>query len=109
VARCRDGGWRLCVAWIYNALLVVGGLLWLALMLRALDIDEPGGGSLAAFWRTFTLGLVQAFFVQDPIKVLLISFVSPAFWSKCLKPGTKRDQYLRMCLRATINALTPFM
>ena len=38
-------------------------------MLRALDIDEPGGGNLGAFWHTFILGLVQAFFVQDPIKV----------------------------------------
>ena len=55
------------------------------------------------------LALAQAFLVQDPIKVLLISFVSPAFWARCLKPGTKRAEYLRMCLRATLNSITPLL
>ena len=80
------------------------------LLLRALDVDAPeAGNNSGAFWRTFVLALAQAFLVQDPIKVLLISFVSPPFWSKCLKPGTKRDQYLRMCMRLTLNSLTPFL
>jgi hypothetical protein len=109
VARYSDSGWRLRVAWAFNGVLLVGGLLWLALMLRALDIDEPGGGNLGAFWRTFVLALGQAFVVQDPIKVLLISFVSPAFWVRFLKPGTKRAEYLRMCLRAVLNSITPLM
>ena len=76
--------------------LLVGGVLWLAILLRA---RENAGSldiaSLSAFWRTFFVALAQAWGVQDLIKVLLISFISPAFWSKILKPGTKRDQYLR--------------
>ena len=42
-------------------------------------------------------------------QVLLISFISPAFWSKILKPGTKRDQYLRFCMRFFINSLNAIL
>jgi hypothetical protein len=108
--RCEASGWRLRVAWAYNGTLLGGGLVWLAIMLRALDIDQPGGGNLGAFWQTFILGLVQAFFIQDPIKVLLISFVSPAFWpclSKQKKAGTESRHAgrLRMFLRGIVNSL----
>ena len=84
-----------------------GGLVWLAIMLRAIDIEHGGihKVDLSGFWRTFILGVVQAFFVQDPIKILLVSFVSPAFWSGLLKPGTKRAEGLRMCLRGVFSAL----
>ena len=51
------------------------------------------------------LALAQAFLVQDPIKVLLISFVSPAFWARCLKPGTKRAEALRAAMQFATNAL----
>jgi hypothetical protein len=100
-------GWRLRVAWAFNGTLVGGGLVWLAIMLRAIDIEHGGidNVDLGGFWRTFILGLVQAYLIQDPIKVLLVSFVSPAFWSGLLKPGTKRAEGLRMCLRGVFNAL----
>ena len=109
VARFRDAGWRLRVAWGYNSFLLIGGLLWLGVMLRALDLDSPGAPNATAFWRTFLIGLAQAFFVQDVIKVLLISFISPAFWARILTPGTKRAERLRFCMRLTINSLTPFL
>ena len=95
VQRCPKS-WRLRVAWAFNGTLFVGGVLWLALLLRVLVIDAPDGDGIgAAFCRNWFIALAQAFVVQDSIKVLLISFISPAFWSKILKPGTKRDQYLR--------------
>ena len=67
VARFLDGGWRLRVAWAYNGALLGGGLVWLAIMLRALDTDDAGNSG--AFWRTFVLGLVFSLGAQDVIKV----------------------------------------
>ena len=57
----------------------------------------------------FVFGLVQAFFVQDPIKVTLVAFCSPAFWSGLLKPGTKRAEIMRMCLRGVTNVIMAFV
>ena len=48
--------------------LLVGGLFALAIMLRALDVDAPDA-NFGAFFRTWLLGLAQAFLIQDPIKV----------------------------------------
>ena len=132
VARCCDGGWRLRVAWAYNGALLGGGLVWLVIMLRAIDIEHGGKVSfvvvartpdpsphprdcstasgidnvdLRGFWRTFMLGVIQAYFLQDVVKILLISFISPAFWSGLLKPGTRRADGLRMCLRGVFNVI----
>ena len=65
------GGWQLRVAWAYNGALLGGGLVALGIMLRALDIENDGGDNPGAFWRTFILGLVLSFGVQDVIKVRL--------------------------------------
>ena len=90
----------------YNLFLLVAGVLWLAILLRAREnAGSLDVASLSAFWRTFFVALCQAFFIQDPIKVLLISFVSPPFWSTCLKPGSQRAIVLRACLRAVSGAL----
>ena len=66
-------GWRLRLAWAYNGALVGGGLLWLALMLRAYDVDN--GRDLDAFWRTFFLALAQGLLVQDSLKVRCLQIV----------------------------------
>jgi hypothetical protein len=104
----RRWGWRLVSAWCFNQVLFLGGLVWLAIMLRALDVDEQTA-SAGAFWRTYMVALCQSFFIQEPIKVILISFISPPFWAKILKPGTKRAEALRAALRASINVLTPLL
>jgi hypothetical protein len=103
VARFHSGGWRLGIAWTYNGGLLVGGLLWLVVMLRAFDID--GEFNTSGFWRTFVLALLQAYLVQDSIKVLLITFLSPAFWSRILKPGSGRAAKLQWCMRSAISGL----
>ena len=65
---------------------------------------------LRGFWRTFMLGIVQAFFVQDTMKVLLIAFISPAFWTEgLLKPGTSRADGVRMCLRGVFSGIIAFL
>ena len=78
-------------------------------MLRAFDVDAPDDGGAAfnasGFWRTFVLALTQAYLVQDSVKVLLISFVSPPFWSRVLKPGSGRAAKLQWCMRAAISGL----
>ena len=94
-------GWRLRVAWAYNGALVLGGLLWLAVMLRAYDIDD--GRDLDGFWRTYAIALAQGLLLQDSLKVLFITFVSPPFWARILKPGTKRAEALRCLLRLPIG------
>ena len=44
-----------------------------------------------------------------PVQVIMIAFISPPFWSRLLKPGTKRAERLRFCMRAAINALAPLL
>ena len=63
---------------------------------------------LGAFWRTFGIALAQSFFIQEVIKVLLICFISPPFFSRILRPNTKRAQLVRLCMRAVFNTLRPF-
>ena len=61
-------GWRLRCAWLYNGALVVGGLLWLALLLRAYDVGDVET-NLDGFWRTYAIALTQGLLLQDTLKV----------------------------------------
>ena len=68
--------------WAYNGALFGGGLLWLAVMLRALEVeftlDKSKAFNSGGFWRTFVLGLVLSFGVQDTIKARLLHPNVPA-------------------------------
>jgi hypothetical protein len=61
------------------------------------------------FWRTLCIGLAQSFCVQEIFKVLLITLVSPAFFSRICRPNTKRAGMVRLCMRSIFNALLPML
>ena len=96
-------GWKLRVAWAFNGALVVGGLLWLSVLLRAYDVDD--GRNLDAFWKVYALALTQGLLVSDTVKVVLITFISPPFWARILKPGTRRATVTRLLLRMPLSAM----
>ena len=48
---------------------------------------------------TYALALTQGLLISDTAKVLLITFISPPFWARILKPGTRRAMLLRLLLR----------
>ena len=105
VERFWDAPPLLRLAWAYNVFLLVGGLAWFTIMMRALDADDVGL-NVGGFWRTFVLALVWSFFVEEMIKVVLITIVSPPFWVKLLKPGTLRADGLLIFLRGMFGTLS---
>ncbi len=43
--------------------------------------------------------------MQDTAKCLVITFISPPFWARILRPGTKRAELLRWVLRMPLEWL----
>ena len=84
---------------------MVGGLAWLAIMLQAYEAEGTG---LSAFPRVYLIALAQAYLIQDPVKVLFITFISPPFWARIFTPGTKgfkRAEVVRGMLRMPLGFL----
>jgi hypothetical protein len=101
-----DRGWpqgKLRIAWTLNFALVISGLLWLGVMLRAYDVDD--GHNLDAFWEIYVLALTQGLLISDTVKVLVITFISPPFWARILKPGTRRATIMRVLIRMPLSAV----
>jgi hypothetical protein len=56
----------------------------------------------------YLIALAQAFFIQDGVKVLLITFLSPPFWARIFTPGTKgfkRAEIVRGIIRMPLGWL----
>ena len=77
---CDIDSWKLVVVWAINAASFGGALAWLYIML--LGIPEPAERDAA--WAGLLVGdylkaLALQFTVQEAIKILLLTFVSPQF------------------------------
>ena len=98
--------WKLVVVWAINAASFGGALAWLYIML--LGIPEPAERDAA--WAGLLVGdylkaLALQFTVQEAIKILLLTFVSPQFAAKLFPPKGGRTEFSRTLLHQVPNAL----
>jgi hypothetical protein len=64
VAEWWGGGWKLRIAWAYFGGLLVGGLAWLVVLLRA---RQKAGVNSDAFWISYTFAVAQTWLLQESI------------------------------------------
>ena len=103
---CDIDSWKLVVVWAINAASFGGALAWLYIML--LGIPEPAERDAA--WSGLLVGdylkaLALQFTVQEAIKILLLTFVSPQFAAKLFPPKGGRTEFSRTLLHQVPNAL----
>ena len=103
---CDIDSWKLVVVWAINAASFGGALAWLYIML--LGIPEPAERD--AEWAGLLVGdylkaLALQFTVQEAIKILLLTFVSPQFAAKLFPPKGGRTEFSRTLLHQVPNAL----
>ncbi len=77
-------------------------------LLQGIRIED--GGAAIAFWRTYSISLAQSFLLQDAVKVLLVCFISPTWFSKLpCAPGSRAIKLMRICMRGVFNSLLPLL
>jgi hypothetical protein len=110
---------RLCIVWMLHWLLVAFGLLVMFIFLLRTAPEEmavQGRSPDEYFWGLLWLyvrAVAQTIFVQEPVKVLAITFVSPQMLPsvQALRATSCREA-VRLCLRgafAFVYALMMFL
>ena len=100
----RDVSRKLAVAWVVNGLVLAAAAGWLLLFVLGTD----GGLDLVRsdlFRHAYAVSIAQALLLQDGLKILLITLISPAALPSLFPPDTKRAKRLRRAMRAVYTFL----